>query len=72
LVIKAGGKVPATQLIRCKVRHFSDGVALGSKSFVENVFQGMKGLFSPNRKDGARPLRSMPMDGRLFTLRAEA
>ena len=68
-VIKAGGKVPATQLIRCKVRHFSDGVAVGSKLFVEKIFQNFRSLFSPKRKDGARPLRSLPKDDRLFSLR---
>ena len=68
-VIKAGGKVPAAQLIRCKVRHFSDGVAVGSKLFVESIFQNFRSLFSPKRKDGARPLRALPKDGRLFALR---
>ena len=68
-VIKAGGKVPAAQLIRCKVRHFSEGVAVGSKLFVESIFQNFRSLFSPKRKDGARPLRALPKDGRLFALR---
>ena len=68
-VIKAGGKVSSQQLIRCKVRHFADGVAVGSKSFVESVFQNCRDLFSPKRKDGARPLRATPKEGRLFALR---
>jgi hypothetical protein len=68
-VIEAGGKVPAAQLIRCKVRHFVDGAVVGSKSFVDSIFQTFREHFGPRRQDGGRPLRAMPKEGRLFALR---
>jgi hypothetical protein len=39
------------------VRWFSDGVAIGSKGFVEGVFTKCRGHFGAKRKDGARKLR---------------
>jgi hypothetical protein len=45
------------QVLRCRVRYFSDGVAIGSKAFVDDVFRQHRGYFGPKRRDGARPLR---------------
>jgi hypothetical protein len=44
-------------LLLCRVRWFSDGVAIGSKGFVEGVFKGCRSHFGPNRKTGARRVR---------------
>jgi len=44
-------------LLHCKVRYFTDGVAIGSKAFVEAVFEQYRFRFSPKRSTGARPLR---------------
>ncbi len=41
-------------LVRAGVRYFSDELVLGSKQFVESVFQENRSLFGPKRKDGAR------------------
>jgi hypothetical protein len=38
------------------VRAFSQGVAVGSAVFLEEVFSGRRDLFGPKRKTGARPL----------------
>jgi putative transposase len=56
-VLKSGGKLSRADLLRCRVRWFSDGVAIGSKSFVEGVFNGCRGHFGAKRKDGARKVR---------------
>jgi len=56
-VLRSGGKLSRAELLRCRVRWFSDGVAIGSKSFVEGVFTKCRGHFGPKRKDGARKLR---------------
>ncbi len=53
----AGGKLSAAQLLHCRVRYFTDGVAIGSKAFVESVFQAHRSRFGPKRSTGARPLR---------------
>ena len=56
-VLKSGGKLSRADLLRCRVRWFSDGVAIGSKGFVEWVFQGCRSYFGAKRKNGARKSR---------------
>ena len=56
-VLKAGGKLSRAELLRCQVRWFSDGVAIGSKGFVEGIFTCCREHFGPKRKSGARPVR---------------
>jgi hypothetical protein len=68
-VLKSGGKLSRAELLRCRVRWFSDGVAIGSKSFVEGVFTKCRGHFGAKRKDGARKLRE-DAAGVLHALRA--
>ena len=40
-----------------RVRYFTDGVVIGSKEFVNEVFEGARERFSAKRKDGARKMR---------------
>jgi hypothetical protein len=56
-VLKSGGKLSRADLLLCRVRWFSDGVAIGSKGFVEGVFNGCRSYFGAKRKDGARKIR---------------
>jgi REP element-mobilizing transposase RayT len=56
-VLKSGGKLSRADLLRCRVRWFSDGVAIGSKGFVEGVFKGCRNHFGAKRKNGARKIR---------------
>jgi REP element-mobilizing transposase RayT len=56
-VLRSGGKLSRAELLRCRVRWFSDGVAIGSKGFVEGIFTKCRGHFGAKRKDGARKLR---------------
>jgi hypothetical protein len=56
-VLRSGGKLSRAELLRCRVRWFSDGVAIGSKGFVEGVFTTCRQHFGAKRKDGARKVR---------------
>jgi hypothetical protein len=56
-VLRSGGKLSRAELLRCRVRWFSDGVAIGSKSFVEGIFTKCRQHFGAKRKDGARKVR---------------
>jgi hypothetical protein len=38
-VIGLKGKLPLNEILRCRVRYFTDGVILGSRNFVEDAFQ---------------------------------
>ena len=69
-VKEAGGKLTRGQLLRCKVRYFSEGVALGDKAFVEGVFKNHRESFGPARKEGAKPLRELEKKAAIFSLRA--
>jgi REP element-mobilizing transposase RayT len=56
-VLASGGEMTRDQLLRCRVRYFSDGLILGSKGFVESIFHGQRNRFSPKRSTAARSMR---------------
>ncbi|HNT98843.1 MAG TPA: transposase [Elusimicrobiales bacterium] len=56
-VVEAGGELALPTLLRCRVRYFTDGVVLGSRNYVDGVFQRHRGFFSSRRTTGARKLR---------------
>ena len=62
-VIAQGGELSLGQVLRLRVRHMSDGVALGSRAFVNEVFRRHRDRFGPKRKDGARPIRGLAAFG---------
>jgi putative transposase len=55
------------QALRCRVRYFVDGLAIGSKRFIDQVFGLSRGRFGEKRRSGARKLRRI--DTPLRTLR---
>jgi hypothetical protein len=55
------GRLTRWELLRCRVRYFTDGVALGEKAWVESIFALRRAWFGPRRKTGARPLRGMEL-----------
>jgi hypothetical protein len=65
---KRKGKLSRAALLRCRVRYFSDGLVLGTKSYVDGVFEAYRGHFGPKRTSGARALRE-DAQGSLFTAR---
>ncbi len=68
-VIAKGGKLSRFEMLRCRVRYFTDGVALGTKDFVNTVFKSERERFGAKRKTGARRLNHIDA-GELRTLRA--
>ena len=67
-VMAQGGQLSLGEVLRLRVRHMSDGVALGSKEFVNEIFELHRDKFGPKRKDGARPVRALAQIG-LMALR---
>jgi REP element-mobilizing transposase RayT len=45
------------QMLRRRVRHFTDGLVIGTKQFVDEVFAATREHFGPRRKSGARRIR---------------
>lgn len=70
-VLAVHGRLSPEQFLRCRVRHFTAGAAIGSRDFVERVFLDNRELFGPKRSTGARGIgMCKEWDGiRLCTLR---
>ena len=66
-VLAERGKLSAAELVRLRVRYFSDGAILGSKAFVEGIFESQREQFSPKRKRGAKRIQEMTSP--MFSLR---
>jgi hypothetical protein len=58
-VLREKGKLSTTELVRLRVRYFSESLVLGGKAFVEAVYEANRGRYSPKRKQGARPIQEM-------------
>lgn len=67
-VLRQGGQLSRAEVLRLRLRYLSDGVALGSREFVEEIFVVHREKFGPRRKNGARPIRAAPLNP-LCTLR---
>ena len=65
------GEIPLGKLLRCRIRYFSDGAVIGTRSFVDEAFMKSRERFGPKRKTGARRLKgdSEPASGVLWSLR---
>jgi len=54
-----GGLLTTPELLRCKIRYFTEGLAIGSKGFVDEWYGKNRLHFSPNREKGAKPIPKM-------------
>ncbi len=62
LTLKHKGHLPRSELLRLRVRYFSDALVLGSELFVERVFAQYRSHFGEKRRSGARPIRALHDD----------
>ena len=53
----ADGDIPLGKMLRCRIRYFTDGAVIGSRSFVDEAFMKSRERFGPRRKTGARKLK---------------
>ncbi|MCX6857099.1 MAG: transposase [Verrucomicrobia bacterium] len=68
-VVAQGGRLPRSVYLRCRVRYFTDGAVIGSKDFVNEVFTKLKDRFGEKRKTGARLMKGLERDKRLYAMR---
>ena len=63
--------VALRQILRWRVRYFSDGAVIGSRAFIEKVFKDSRERFGAKRTNGARKLRGAASSaaGLLWTAR---
>ena len=55
----AGGRLGVGEALRCRIRHFTEGLVLGSLEFVECHFQRYRNHFGAYRSTGARPIECL-------------
>ena len=53
---EADGELPFAKMLRCRIRYFTDGAVIGSRSFVNEAFANAPKRFGAKRRDGARKL----------------
>jgi len=64
-----GGRLPRHVYLRQRVRYFSDGFAIGSRAFVEAIFQARRDCFSSKRTTAARRLKGLELASTLRVAR---
>lgn len=64
-----GGELSLGEVLRVRIRYFTDGVVLGSQNYVNEVFRDFRKRFGARRKTGARPMRGLKALRDLVTLR---
>ena len=62
------GKLPLNEILRSRIRYFTDGAIIGSRVFVEDAFGRHRDHFSAKRETGARPMKGADF-GDMFTAR---
>jgi REP element-mobilizing transposase RayT len=55
-VLDAGGTLSRPELLRCRVRYFTDGAILGSRAYVNAAFHRHREHFGRRRRSGARSM----------------
>jgi putative transposase len=62
------GKIPLPELLRCRIRYFTDGGILGSRAFVQEQFARFKRWASPPKKNRAHPMPGLS-EAQIWVLR---
>ncbi len=62
-VLKDEGELSQAQVLRLKIRYFSDGLVIGSAEFVEAFFNKHRDQFGEKRKTGARAMKGFGQSG---------
>ena len=68
-VVAVKGRLSLPEVLRCRVRYFTDGLVLGRKVYVDEAFARHRSHFSAKRTDGARSMKGAQW-GDLFAARA--
>lgn len=58
-LLQGAGRLKKSEMLRCRVRYFTAGAVLGSKEFVNDVFEHSREYFGEKRKTGARKMRGV-------------
>lgn len=69
--LATGREVALGRMLRWRVRYFSDGAAIGSRGFVDELFNQCRDRFGSKRRNGARKLKgtATAASGLLWSMR---
>ncbi len=67
-VVESGGELELSKILRCKIRYLTDGMAVGSSEFLQEVFEENRSRFSDARQTAGRTMKGSSWNG-LQTLR---
>jgi hypothetical protein len=56
-ILKQGGKPTLAELLRCRLSYMTRSGALGTKAFIETLFEAQRWRFAPDRQQGAKTPR---------------
>jgi hypothetical protein len=56
-VLESEGQIPSAEQLTRTVRHFSEGLVLGTGALLTAVFEAQRAYFGPKRKSGPRKIR---------------
>jgi len=68
-VIEQGGALPLATVLRCRIRHFTDGAVLGTKAYVAEQLAAYQRLTGQRDKTSPLPLPKVTDWGDMTTLR---
>ena len=66
---RTSGEMSPRAMLMCRIRYFTEGVAIGSREFAEQMFSEWRDRFGPKRKDGARKVKGLDPGLGVFALR---
>lgn len=68
IVHQQQGEIPVAELLRCRIRYFTDGGILGSRAFVQEQFARCRQTVAPSQSDRGYRLR-VKADHQIWVLR---
>ena len=68
-VLRQKGQLPLTDVLRCRVRYFTDAAVLGSEAFVATQLAAFRRRHGTRERTAPRPLAPIADWGGLVTLR---
>jgi hypothetical protein len=68
-VVRRKGRLPLAQVLRCRLRHFTDGAVLGSQAFVQEQLGFYRRVTGLRERTRPRDLPNVTEWGGLMTLR---
>lgn len=57
------GQLTRWEMLHCRVRYFTAGAVIGSRAYVDAVFESQRHRFGGTRTDGARPMKGADFGG---------